>query len=112
MPVIIVATRTISKSYRKYLSNVPGKYEIKELQKTENCTHTSEGSNTKVKRSNIENSVIYTMNSNYRIAATLYYLLTCVISNLSANNWHKSDGGDDDDDDDDDNNNNNNVIWL
>jgi hypothetical protein len=28
------ATGTISKSFRKYLSNVPGKHEIKELQKT------------------------------------------------------------------------------
>ena len=34
IPVIIGATRTISKSIRKYLSNVPGKHEIKELQKT------------------------------------------------------------------------------
>jgi hypothetical protein len=34
IPVIIGATGTISKSFRKYLSNVPGKYEIKELQKT------------------------------------------------------------------------------
>ena len=33
-PVIIGATGTISKSFRKYLSNVPGKHEIKELQKT------------------------------------------------------------------------------
>jgi hypothetical protein len=33
-PVIIVATGTISKSFRKYLSSVPGKYGIKELQKT------------------------------------------------------------------------------
>jgi hypothetical protein len=34
IPVIIGATGTISKSLRKYLSNVPGKNEIKELQKT------------------------------------------------------------------------------
>jgi hypothetical protein len=33
-PVIIGATGTISKSYRKYLSSVPGKHDIKELQKT------------------------------------------------------------------------------
>ena len=33
-PVIIGATGTISKQFRKYLSNVPGKYEIKKLQKT------------------------------------------------------------------------------
>jgi hypothetical protein len=33
-PVIIGATGTISKSFRKYLSSVPGKHGIKELQKT------------------------------------------------------------------------------
>jgi hypothetical protein len=33
-PVIIGATGTISKSVRKYLSSVPGKHDIKELQKT------------------------------------------------------------------------------
>ena len=34
IPVITGATGTISKSLRQYLSNVPGKGEIKELQKT------------------------------------------------------------------------------
>jgi hypothetical protein len=33
-PVIIRATGTISKSFRKYMSSVPGKHDIKELQKT------------------------------------------------------------------------------
>jgi hypothetical protein len=33
-PVIIGATGTISKSFRKYLSSIPGKHDIKELQKT------------------------------------------------------------------------------
>jgi hypothetical protein len=33
-PVIIGATGTISKSSGKYLSSVPGKHDIKELQKT------------------------------------------------------------------------------
>ena len=28
------ATGTISKSFRKYVSNIPGKHEVKELQKT------------------------------------------------------------------------------
>jgi len=32
--VIIGATGTISKSFRKYMSNIPGKHEVKELQKT------------------------------------------------------------------------------
>jgi hypothetical protein len=34
VPLITGTTGTISKSFRKYLSNVPGKYEIKKLQKT------------------------------------------------------------------------------
>jgi len=32
--VIIEATGTISKSFRKYVSNIPGKHEVKEHQKT------------------------------------------------------------------------------
>jgi len=34
MPVIIRATGTISKSFRKYMRNIPGKHEVKGLQKT------------------------------------------------------------------------------
>ena len=34
IPVIIGATGTILKSFRKYVSNIPGKHEVKELQKT------------------------------------------------------------------------------
>jgi hypothetical protein len=34
IPVIIGATGTISKSSRNYVSNIPGNYEVKELQKT------------------------------------------------------------------------------
>jgi hypothetical protein len=34
IPVIIGTTGTISESFRKYLSNVPGIHEVKELQKT------------------------------------------------------------------------------
>ena len=34
IPLIIRETGTISKSIRQYLSNIPGKNEIKELQKT------------------------------------------------------------------------------
>ena len=32
IPVITGATGTISKSFRKYVSNIPGKQEVKELQ--------------------------------------------------------------------------------
>jgi len=34
IPVIIGATGTISKSFRKYVNNIPGKHEVKKLQKT------------------------------------------------------------------------------
>jgi hypothetical protein len=34
IPVIIGVIGTISKSFRKYVSNITGKHEIKELQKT------------------------------------------------------------------------------
>jgi hypothetical protein len=34
IPVIIGATGTISKSFRKYVSNIPGNHKVKELQKT------------------------------------------------------------------------------
>jgi hypothetical protein len=34
IPEIIGATRTISKSFRKYVSTIPGNHDIRELQKT------------------------------------------------------------------------------
>jgi hypothetical protein len=34
IPVIIGTTGTISKSFKKYVSNIPGNREVKELQKT------------------------------------------------------------------------------
>jgi len=34
IPVIIGATGTISKSFRKYVGNIPGNHEFKELQET------------------------------------------------------------------------------
>jgi len=34
IPVIIAVTGTVSKSFRKYVSNTPGNHEVKELQKT------------------------------------------------------------------------------
>ena len=34
IPVTIGATGTISKSFRKYVSKIPGNHEVKELQKT------------------------------------------------------------------------------
>jgi len=50
IPVIIGATGIISKSFIKYVSNIPGKHEVKELQKTAilGTAHTSESTNVKV----------------------------------------------------------------
>jgi hypothetical protein len=81
IPVIIEATGTISKSLRQYLSNIPGKHEIKELPKKNSnighCTHTAERANVKVQnifhgRSNITCSA----DCKYRTAATLYTVET------------------------------------
>jgi hypothetical protein len=52
IPVIIAATVTIPKSLRQYLSNIAGKHEIKELQKTAILgtahTHTTVSANVKI----------------------------------------------------------------
>jgi hypothetical protein len=48
---IIEASGTISKSFRQYPSNIPGKHEINGLHKTAiwgTCTHTAESANVKV----------------------------------------------------------------
>jgi hypothetical protein len=34
IPVVIGATRTISKSFRKYVTTIPGNHDVRELQKT------------------------------------------------------------------------------
>jgi len=72
--VIILATGTISKSLRQYLSNVPGKNEIKELQKkscTGHCTHTMESANVKVQNIfHTQNNIICKTTCKYRTAAT------------------------------------------
>jgi hypothetical protein len=61
-PVIIGATGTISKSFRKYLSSIPGKHEVKELQKIAilgHCTHTAESANVEAQRSLILKTALY-----------------------------------------------------
>jgi hypothetical protein len=52
-PVIIGGTGTISKSFRKYLSSVPGKHDIKELQKTAvlGTAHTAGSANVEAQNS-------------------------------------------------------------
>jgi hypothetical protein len=87
IPVIIGVTETISKSLRQYLSNIlPGKHEIKEMQKNShigNCTHTTESANVRVQ--NIlhrQNNITYRTNCKYRTAATLYTLGTWFVSDI------------------------------
>jgi hypothetical protein len=53
IPVIKEATGTISKSFRKYLSNIKGKHKIKVLQKISHVghsTHTSESNNIHIQK--------------------------------------------------------------
>jgi hypothetical protein len=79
IPVIIEATGTISKSFRKYVSNVLGIHKVQELQKTARLGTAHilrKVLMCKRNRFNIGASDVCTMNSNNRIAATLYSLGT------------------------------------
>jgi hypothetical protein len=60
-PVIIGATGTISKSFRKYFSSTSGKHDIKELQKTAilGTAHTSESANVEAQKSLILKTALY-----------------------------------------------------
>jgi hypothetical protein len=60
-PVIIGATGTISKSFRKYLSSIPGKHDIKELQKTAilGTAHTAESANVEAQKSLMLQTALY-----------------------------------------------------
>jgi hypothetical protein len=81
IPVIIGATGTISESLRQYLSNMPGKYEIKKIQKkTAHCALPSRtAGSADVKVQNIfhgRNNITCSTDCEYRTAATLYSLET------------------------------------
>jgi UDP-N-acetylglucosamine 2-epimerase len=85
IPVIIWGTGTISETLRQYMSNVPGKHEVKELQKTAVlCTaHTTESINLKVQ--NIFhglNNITCSTNCKYRTAARPYTLETWCASRI------------------------------
>jgi hypothetical protein len=60
-PVTIEATGTISKSFRKYLSSIPGKHDIKELQHSYigHSTRTAESTNVEAQRSLILKGALY-----------------------------------------------------
>jgi len=79
IPVIIGVTGTISKSFRKYASNIRGNHEVKELQKTAvlGTAHILRKVLTlKYNSANAGTNDIDTINSNDRIDATLYSLGT------------------------------------
>jgi hypothetical protein len=79
IPVIIGATGTISKSFRKYVSDIAGNHDVKELQKTAilGTAHILRKvltyKNTKSQR---------TINNKDRIAATIYSLGTRFFSGI------------------------------
>jgi hypothetical protein len=82
--IITGATGTISKSFRQYLSNIPGKQEIKELQNT--ATLGTAHILTKVKVQNtfkMYNNIAYSKNSKHTTAATLYTPKAWIVSGMS-----------------------------
>jgi hypothetical protein len=86
IPIMTGATGTISKLLRQYLSNIPGKHKIKELQKNSHivpCTQTAGSADVKVQ--NIfhgRNNITCSTNCKYRTAATLYTLETWFVSGI------------------------------
>ena len=85
IPVIIGATGTVSKSFRKYVSDVPGNHDVKELQKTAllDTAHILWKVLTeKNKRANAGTRHRGTINNKDRIAATMYSLGTWFVSGI------------------------------
>ena len=85
IPVIKGATGTISKSFRKYVSNIPGNHEVKELQKTAilGTAHILRKVLTqRYNGVNARTSDMSTMNSYIRIAATQCSLGTWFVSGI------------------------------
>jgi hypothetical protein len=72
IPVVIGKTGTISISFRKYVSTIPGNHEVKELQKSAIlCTsHRLRKVLMKKNRANTRASDMGTMNSSDRMAVT------------------------------------------
>ena len=85
IPVIIGATGTISKSFRKYVCNIPGNHKVKELQKTAilGTAHILRKVLTyRYNGVNAGTGNIRTMNSYIRIAATQCSLGTWFVSGV------------------------------
>ena len=82
--VIIRVTGTISNPLRQYLSNIPGKHKIKEIEKNchiGHCTHTMESTDVNVQ--NIfhgRNNITCGTNYKHKTAAALYMLETWFVS--------------------------------
>jgi hypothetical protein len=81
IPVITGATRTIPKYFRKYVSDIPGNHDVKELQKTA-ILGTSESANVKVQNSQIGTRNRGTRKNKDRIAVTMYPLGTWFVSGI------------------------------
>jgi hypothetical protein len=79
IPVITGATGTISKSFRKFVSDIPGNHDVKELQKTA-ILGTSESANVTEQKSQTGTRNRGTRNNKDRIAATMYPLGTWFVS--------------------------------
>jgi hypothetical protein len=85
IPVIIGATRTISKSFRKYVSSIPENHEVRELQKIAilGTAHILRKVLTlKHSRANAGTRDIGTINSTNLIAATMYSLGILFVSGI------------------------------
>ena len=80
VPVKTRATRTISQSLRQYLSNIPGKHEIKELKKKSailGTAHTAESATVMVQNTfQGRNNITCSAKCKYRAAAMLRDLQT------------------------------------
>jgi len=72
IPLTTGTNEAISKSFLKYLSHIPGKREIKELQKTVmlGAAHI------------LGRDIIWYIYRNYRVAAPMYTLETCFVSGI------------------------------
>ena len=85
IPVIIGATGTISKSFRKYVNDIPGNHDVKELQKTAilGTAHILRKVLTlKNKRANAGSRDRGTINNKDSIAAKMYPLGTWFVSGI------------------------------
>jgi hypothetical protein len=83
IPVITGAAGTISESFRKYLSNIPGTHGIKELHKTAvlGTAHVlRKVLMYKYRTFDVGSSITCNTNCNYRIAPTLCTLETWFVS--------------------------------